>query len=42
MLSPELENLLKALDAEKVVALLAPSFPVDFKYPDIILQLRQI
>jgi len=41
-LTSELENLCKALDTEKVVALLAPSFPVDFKFPDIILQLRQL
>ncbi|PJA48137.1 MAG: hypothetical protein CO170_03560 [candidate division SR1 bacterium CG_4_9_14_3_um_filter_40_9] len=41
-LTPELENICKALDTEKVVALLAPSFPVDFKFPEIILQLRQL
>jgi len=42
MLSPELEAIVKALDTEKIIAMLAPSFPVDFAFPDIILQLRQI
>lgn len=41
-LTPELQSIVNALDTEKIIALLAPSFPVDFKFPDIILQLRQI
>lgn len=41
-LTPELENLLKVLDTEKTVCLLAPAFPVDFAYPDIVMQLKGI
>ena len=32
-LTPELQTLVDALDHEKIVCLLAPSFPVDFEYP---------
>jgi len=41
-MNPEVENIIKSLQTENITALLAPSFPVDFKYPEIILQLKQI
>ncbi|MCX6823208.1 MAG: hypothetical protein NTX91_04440 [candidate division SR1 bacterium] len=41
-LTPELENLINMLNTEKTVCLLAPSFPVDFDYPDIVIQLKGI
>lgn len=41
-LTPELETLLTALHDEKIIALLAPSFPVDFHYPDIVLNLKML
>jgi len=42
VLTPELQTLVDALSHEKVVCLLAPSFPVDFAYPEIILNLKMI
>ena len=39
-LTPELENILKILNTEKTVCLLAPSFPVDFDYPEIVIHLK--
>jgi len=39
-LAPDLQVLVDALHHEKIVVLLAPSFPVDFSYPDIILDLK--
>ncbi|MFA7298394.1 MAG: [Fe-Fe] hydrogenase large subunit C-terminal domain-containing protein [Candidatus Absconditabacterales bacterium] len=42
VLTPELQTLVDALQHEKIVVLLAPSFPVDFIYPDIILDLKMI
>lgn len=42
-LTPELQHLIdNALCKEKIVVLLAPSFPVDFAYPQIILDLKKI
>ena len=41
-LTPELEALVTALHNEKIIALLAPSFPVDFAYPDIVLNLKML
>lgn len=41
-LTPELQNLLKILDTEKTVCLLAPAFPVDFTYPEIVMRLKWI
>lgn len=41
-LTPELQNIADALRKEKVVGLLAPSFPVDFPYPEIIINLKKI
>ena len=41
-LTPELQTLVDALDHEKIVCLLAPSFPVDFEYPWIILNLKML
>lgn len=41
-LTPELQTLRDALQHENVVCLLAPSFPVDFSYPDIILNLKML
>jgi hypothetical protein len=35
-------DLINIIKNEKTVALLAPSFPVDFEFPQIITQLRQI
>jgi len=42
VLTPELQTLVDALQHEKIVVLLAPSFPVDFVYPDVILDLKKI
>lgn len=41
-LTPELKNLVDALQHEKIICLLAPSFAVDFTYPDIILDIKKI
>ncbi|NCP71825.1 hypothetical protein GW835_00315 [archaeon] len=41
-LNTELIDVLKTINKEKVICLLAPSFVVDFKYPKIILELRRI
>lgn len=41
-LTPELQTLVDALHHEKIIALLAPSFPVDFSYPEIIIDLKKI
>lgn len=41
-LSPDIQILVDALQHEKIVCLLAPSFPVDFSYPEIILDLKKI
>lgn len=42
-LSPEAQELLKLLDKkEKLVAILAPSFIIDFKYPEIIGMLKHL
>ena len=41
-LTPELQTLVDALDHEKIVCLLAPSFPVDFEYPEIILTIKML
>jgi len=41
-LTPELQAIVDALQNEKIIALLAPSFPVDFEYPQIILSLKMI
>lgn len=41
-LSPELQTLVDVLQKEKILWLLAPSFPVDFSYPDIIIDLKKI
>jgi len=41
-LTPELQTLVDALHHEKIIVLLAPSFPVDFAYPDIIINLKMI
>lgn len=41
-LTPELENVIKVLDEGKTICLLAPSFPVDFEYPQIIMDLKGI
>lgn len=41
--SPELQTLLKLLEQkEKMVAMLAPSFPVDFSYPEIAGKLKRL
>ncbi len=42
MITPELQALIDVLHKEKIVCLLAPSFPVDFAYPEIILNLKMI
>lgn len=42
VLTPDLQTLVDALDHEKIICLLAPSFPVDFSYPEIILDLKRI
>ena len=41
-LNTELIEILKTINKEKVICLLAPSFVVDFKYPKIITELRRI
>lgn len=41
-LTPELQALADILCEQKLVWLLAPSFPVDFEYPQIILDLKKI
>jgi iron only hydrogenase large subunit-like protein len=41
-LTPELQTLVDALHHEKIIVLLAPSFPVDFQYPEIIINLKMI
>ncbi len=42
-LNPEVKNLLAALDKkEKLVAMLAPSFPVVFDYPEIVGKLKRL
>ncbi len=41
-LTPELQTLVDTLSHEKIVCLLAPSFPVDFSYPKIIMDLKGI
>ncbi len=41
-LTPELQTLVDDLSHEKIVVLLAPSFPVDFGYPWIIISLKSI
>ena len=40
-INSELKAVVDALQNEKTVCLLAPSFPVDFCFPDIILDLRR-
>ena len=40
--TPELQNLINMLNTEKTVCLLAPSFPVDFTYPQIVMDLKKI
>jgi len=39
-LNTELKEIIRTLQEEKTICLLAPSFPVDFSFPDIILDLR--
>jgi len=41
-LSDNLKKIIKVINTKKTVCLLAPSFPVDFKYPDIIINLKKI
>jgi len=41
-MNPELQNIIDVLKTQKTVCLLAPSFPVDFQYPGIILELKKI
>lgn len=42
-LTPELQHLVDAiLCKEKIVVLLAPSFPIDFEYPQIIIDLKKM
>lgn len=41
-LTPEIQWLVDAINHEKVICLLAPSFPVDFHYPEIILDLKKL
>lgn len=41
-LNSELKSVVETLQKEKTVCLLAPSFPVDFGFPDIILDLRKM
>lgn len=41
-LTPELQNIVDSLKNEKIIGLLAPSFPVDFEYPEIIINLKMI
>lgn len=42
VLTPELQTVVNALQNEKIIGLLAPSFPVDFVYPQIILDLKKM
>ncbi len=42
MLNPELEKLFETIKTQKTICLLAPSFPVDFKFPDILIDLRKL
>lgn len=39
-MTDELKEIIKTLQTEKTICLLAPSFPVDFAFPDIILDIR--
>lgn len=41
-LNSDLLNLVKVLQSEKTVCLLAPSFPVDFEFPEVLKNLKQI
>lgn len=41
-LNSDLLNLVNVLKSEKTVCLLAPSFPVDFEFPEILKKLKQI
>jgi two-component system, NtrC family, sensor kinase len=41
-LNLELKEIVNALQTGKTICLLAPSFPVDFSFPDLILDLRRI
>jgi len=41
-LNEELKNIIKILQEEKTICLLAPSFPADFSFPEIILELRSL
>jgi len=41
-LTDELKEILNVLNNEKTIALLAPSFVIDFSYPDIIFELRRM
>ena len=41
-LTPELQTLVDTLSHEKISCLLAPSFPVDFEYPEIILTIKML
>lgn len=41
-LSDNLKKIIKIINTKKTVCLLAPAFPVDFKYPDIIIDLKKI
>lgn len=42
MLNEQLKILIETIKNEKTIALLAPSFPIDFKFPDIIIDLKKI
>ena len=43
VLTPELQHLVDdILCKEKIIVLLAPSFPVDFAYPQIIIDLKKM
>lgn len=42
VLSPELLKVVEMLNTEQTVCLLAPSFPVDFEYPQIVMDLKKI
>lgn len=41
-MNDELLKVIETLNTEKTICLLAPSFPVDFNFPEIILELRKI
>jgi len=41
-IAENLKKIINILNIEKTVCLLAPSFPVDFEYPEIIINLRKI